>query len=237
MGGNNHRHVVVFGQGIERLHQIQQILRSIHIFFAVGADDKELVRLQTRSLQDIGLLYLRHIVVQHFPHVRTGLDDGFRADALGNQITARMLGQYQVNVTEVVQHFAVQLFRHALIKAAVPRLHMENRYLATFGCYHRQAGVGIAIEHDRIWLFLFHDGIRFFNDARNRLRRIVAHRLQKVVRLADAEILEKQLVQFIIVVLPRMYQDVLGMLIKFSYHTAHLDQFGPGAYDRHDFKH
>jgi hypothetical protein len=39
-----------------------------------------------------------------------------------------------------------------------------------------------------------------------------AGRIEKMIRLADAQVVEKDLVQFVIVVLPGVHQDMLAML-------------------------
>ena len=114
---------------------------------------------------------------------------------------------------------------------------MEHRYLATLGGDYREAGIGVAVQHQRIWLFSCHDFIRLFNHSRNGLGRVLADRLKKMVRLAYVQVIEEKLIQFVIVVLSAMHQNVLGILIEFGNHPAHFDEFRARTNNGHDFKH
>ena len=148
-----------------------------------------------------------------------------------------MLGQYHVDVAEVVEHLAVELLRHALIETAVTRFHMENRNLPTLGGDYRQASIGIAVKQQRIGLFQLEDFIRLGNHFGDRTGRRRTHGAQEVVRLANAQVVEEHLVELVVVVLPGVHQDVVSLLIEFSDDAAHLDQFGPSTDQGHDLKH
>ncbi len=58
-----------------------------------------------------------------------------------------------------------------------------------------------------------------------------------MIRLAYLQIIEKYLVQLIVIVLAGMHQNVIRMFVQFSNHTTHLDEFWPRANDRHNLKH
>jgi hypothetical protein len=58
-----------------------------------------------------------------------------------------------------------------------------------------------------------------------------------MIRLADFQILKKDLVQFIVVILSRVDEHMACVPVQLGNHTAHLDEFGPRAHDGHDFKH
>ncbi|MNL16578.1 hypothetical protein D3C87_1376290 [compost metagenome] len=133
MRGNDNWILVLVGQGSQRFEQITKVVRRIDVFFTVSADDEELVLLQAFSRQHVGGEDLRHVVVEHLLHVRTGLDDGFRTNPFSDQVSPGMLCQDHVDIAQVIEHLAIQFFRDALIKAAVAGFHVEHRNLAALG--------------------------------------------------------------------------------------------------------
>ncbi|MNZ93149.1 hypothetical protein D3C78_1122060 [compost metagenome] len=148
-----------------------------------------------------------------------------------------MLGQYHVDVAEVVEHLAVELFRHALVKAAVARLHVEHRDLAALGRNDRQAGIGIAVEQQCIGLLQLEHRVGLGDHLGDGLRGGLAGGAEEVVRLADLQVVEEHLVEFVVVVLPRMHQHVVDLAIQLGDHPAHLDQLRTGTDQCHDLKH
>src|SRR5665647_3753869 len=58
-----------------------------------------------------------------------------------------------------------------------------------------------------------------------------------MIGLADAQVLEEDLVEREVVVLPRVDQDVLDRRIEAGDHPREPDQLGPRADDRHDLEH
>jgi hypothetical protein len=75
------------------------------------------------------------------------------------------------------------------------------------------------------------------NHLGNGLCRIAACRIKEIVWFTDIQIVEKNLVQLVVVVLSSMYQHVLGMVLQFGEDATHLDQFRPRADDSHHLKH
>ncbi|MNG06734.1 hypothetical protein D3C84_899950 [compost metagenome] len=137
----------------------------------------------------------------------------------------------------MIQNFAVQLFRNTLVEAAVTSLHVEYRDFSALGRNHSQAGVGIAIQHQSVRFFGFHDFVGFFDHARDGLRCVGAHCSEEVIRLTDIQVIEENLVQFIVKVLPGVNQDVLSMGIELGNNPRHFDQLGTGPDNSHYFKH
>jgi hypothetical protein len=79
--------------------------------------------------------------------------------------------------------------------------------------------------------------VRFDNDLAYGLGCRLANRTQKVIRLTNLQIVKKYLVQFVIVILTRMNQNVLGVFVQLGNDPTHFDQFGARANNGHDFKH
>ncbi|MCY1395124.1 hypothetical protein D9M71_100530 [compost metagenome] len=130
VSGHDDRKLILVGQGSQRLEQIPEVFRRIDIFLSVSADDEKFVLLQTLSNQHIGRENFRHVVVEHFLHMRTGFDDGFRTNPFGDQITPGMLGQNHIDIAQVIEHLAIQFLGNSLIETAIAGFHMEYRYLA-----------------------------------------------------------------------------------------------------------
>ncbi|MNE15699.1 hypothetical protein D3C80_1086180 [compost metagenome] len=148
-----------------------------------------------------------------------------------------MLGQDHVDIAKVIEHLAIQFFRDALIKAAVAGFHVEHRNLAALGGNDGQAGVGIAVEQKRIRLFGLKYFIRLGNHFGDGLGCGIACSTQEVIRLANFKVIEKNLIQFEVVVLTRVNQYMINLLIKLGNNAAHLDKFWSRPDQRHDLKH
>ncbi|MNQ86030.1 hypothetical protein D3C85_1012140 [compost metagenome] len=235
--GDYDRVLVRLGQRTQGYQQIAQVLRRIDVLFPMGTDDEELALIQPFALQHIRGLDTRHVVIQHFLHVRTGLDDGFRTNALGDQVTARMFGQHHIDIAQMVEHLAVQFLRHALVETTIPSFHVENRNFPTLGRNDCQTGVGIAIQQECIRLLQLEHLVSLGNYFGNGLGRGITSSTEEMIRFANLQVIEKHLIQLEVIVLPRMHQNMLDLLIQLRDHAAHLDQFRASADQRHYLKH
>ncbi|MNG35665.1 hypothetical protein D3C84_1224630 [compost metagenome] len=57
-----------------------------------------------------------------------------------------------------------------------------------------------------------------------------------MVRFADAQVLEEDLVQFVVVVLPGMHQHVLAVLVQLGHDPRQANDFRAGAYYGDNFQ-
>ena len=154
-----------------------------------------------------------------------------------DQVAPCVFGQHQVDVGEVIKHLAVQLLRHPLVEAAIARLEMKDRDLAALGRQDRETGIGVPVQQQRVGPLRGEHLVAFLDDPRDGLRGIGSGRVQEMVRLADFQVVEENLVQLVVVVLPGMDQYVPGKLLELRDDAAHLDELGPRADNRHDLKH
>ena len=67
------------------------------------------------------------------------------------------------------------------------------------------------------------------------LCRAVASSAQEMIGFSDTEVVKKDLVQFVIIVLSGMNQYMIGLMIEPIDHATHLDQFRPCADNCHGF--
>ena len=99
---------------------------------------------QPEPREHVGGVDLRPVVLQHLVHGAAGLDDAVGGQALGQQVVAGDVAVGQVDVGDVVDDPAVDLLGHALVEAAVARLHVEDGDLPPLGGDGRQTAVGVA---------------------------------------------------------------------------------------------
>ncbi len=59
---------------------------------------------------------------------------------------------------------------------------------------------------------------------------------EEMVGLAHFQILEEDLVEFVVVVLAGVHQDMVAMLVERCHHPRQADDFWPGADHGHDFQ-
>ena len=146
-----------------------------------------------------------------------------------------MLGIRQVHVGNDVHDPAVRLFRQALILAPVARFHVENRNMQTLCPDHGQAGISISQHEHRVRLKLRHRPVTLCDDVPHRLPQIRADRVQIKIRIRKTEILEKNAVQVVIVVLSGVNKERVKTGSAFFDHTGEPDDLRSRADDDHQF--
>ena len=229
------RHVVGLGQMVDGGEQVDKILLCIDVFLAVGGEQHVLLRLQAQALQHIAGLDLGKVSVQHFGHRGTGDKGTLLGGALGVQVTAGMLGIAHVHVRNMVHNAAVGLLGQALVKAAVAGLHMEDGNMQALGRNGRQAAVGVAQDQQGVRLLLHHQSVGFCNNVADGLAQVLSDGVQVEVRRAQAQVLKKDLVQVIIVVLAGVDQDLIKVDIALFDNGRQPDNFRSGTDDGHEF--
>ena len=133
----------------------------------------------------------------------------------------------------------IDLLRHALVEAAVPSLHVEDRNLPTLRRDHRQAAVGVAEDEERLGLLRREHVVDSADDPPDRLRgasRLAGEgggRIEEVIRPLHPQILEEDLIQFVVVVLPGVDQDMLAVLVEALEDPREPDDLRPRPHHRH----
>jgi hypothetical protein len=134
--------------------------------------------------------------------------------SLAQQVLARNRAVDQVDVGRVIDYAPVDLFRNALIEAAIARFHVKHGNPAPLRRNDRQAAVGVTQDEHCLRFDTGEHTIDGHDDIADGLRRRRSRAVQEVIRLAQPEIVEKYLVQFVIVVLPGMNQHVFTVVIE-----------------------
>ena len=132
--------------------------------------------------------------MQHLEHGTAGLDDPVRRQAFAEQVLAGNAAVGHVDVADVVHDPAVDLLGHALIEAAVACLHVEDRDFASLGRVGGQAGIGVAQHQQGVRFDLAEHGIHLGNDVPDRFGSGRAGGAEEVIRFAEFEIVEEDLV-------------------------------------------
>jgi hypothetical protein len=111
---------------------------------------------------------------------------------------------------------------------------MKDRYFTPLRRNYGQTTVCVSIQQDGIRLHQLHHLIGSSDHVTDGLCQGLASGIQKMIRFPDAEIPEKDVIQFIIVILARMHQDMFRMNIQLADNPAELYDFGASAHDSHD---
>jgi hypothetical protein len=125
----------------------------------------------------------------------------------------------------VIDDPAINLLWNAVIETAISRLHVEDRNSKTLGGQGREATIRVSENQDSIRPELGESFARFCDDQADCFGRSLTCRLQKDVGPANFKVLEKNLIQFVVIVLAGVNQHVLGMPIQRRDYTRQPNDF------------
>ncbi|OQB29494.1 MAG: hypothetical protein BWY08_01894 [Bacteroidetes bacterium ADurb.Bin174] len=210
MSGNNHGKTIVFRNQIENFHQMKEILFRIDVFFPVRRNHKIFFLFKSQLLQNRGLLNFRQVMHQHLIHRTARFDDPVGRQPFPQQVFSRNGAVRKIDICNMIHDFAVAFFGNALVETTIARFHVEDGNMSFLGCNSAKAGVGITQHQESIRLLFFQHRIDVDQYLSRRFGGIFPSRIQEVIRLAQSQILEEDLVQLIIIVLPGMHQHMLN---------------------------
>ncbi len=101
------------------------------------------------------------------------------------------------------------------------------------GC---EAGVRIAQDEDRVRLQVDHQRVAFRDDVADRRAQIFADYFEEVIRRPEPEVIEEDLVQFVIVILARVHEDLIEVRVALLDYGGQADDLGTGPDDGHQFE-
>ena len=113
---------------------------------------------------------------------------------------------------------------------------MERRNLAALGGNNSHTAIGVAQYQQGLRLLFGQNFVYGNNHITNGLRTASTGCGQKVVRFANAQVLEEDFIQLEIVVLAGVHQNMFAMLIQPGHHTRQANNFRPGADHGHYFQ-
>ena len=118
-------------------------------------------------------------------------------------------------------------------KQRLPASMWKTGILRRLAGKHREAGVGVAQHQHRVGLLPRQHPVGLDDDPADGLAGRVAHRFERVVRAAKAEIAEEDGVEFVVVVLAGVDQHMVEVGVEGRDHPRQPDQFRPRADDGH----
>ena len=225
---------------IKAVDEIEEVPLLGDVLLAVGGNDEVLVLPDAHLLQDRRrvLLHFGKLHGQDLEHRRSGLDDLVRRQSLAQQVFAGNRGVAEVDVRDMVHDLAVGLLGDALVEAAVAGLHVEDRDMALLRGDGAEAAVCVPEDEERIRLHLLQNGIDRLEDLSGRHGGVPSRGVQEAIRLLEPEVLEEHLVELVVVVLPRVHQDMVDRRtrVQLLQHTRETDDLRTRPHDCHDFK-
>ncbi|MCY1244887.1 hypothetical protein D9M72_579870 [compost metagenome] len=135
----------------------------------------------------------------------------------------------------MINNTTIDLFRHTHVKATVAGLHMECRNLATFGWNDGHTAIGITQHQKCFWLYLCQHAIDSNDDIADGFCTRCTRSIEKMVRFTNPQILEEDFIEFIIVVLAGMDQNMFAMSIQRRHDARQTDDFRTGTNDSNNF--
>ena len=107
-------------------------------------DNKVAVLFKRETCQNIGRINFWAVVTEHLEHGAAGFDHPVRSKTLTEKVLSRNATVGHVDVGGMVNDASIGFLWHALVKATVACLHVEDGDLSTLGGDHGQAAIGVA---------------------------------------------------------------------------------------------
>ena len=212
VAGVQDRHVVSLGQGVDRGEQAREVRLGVDVLLAVGGQQHVALGLQAELGEDIGGLDLIKVGAKDLGHGRARDVGALRGAAGVPEVAAGVLGVGQVDVGDHVDDAAVGLLGQALVLAAVAGLHVEDGDMQPLGTDDGEAAVGIAQHQHGIRADGGHQLVALGNDVAHRLAEVGAHGIHIDLGVGQLQIMEKDAVQVIVVVLTGVGQNDIKIL-------------------------
>ena len=197
----------------------------------MGREQDVLSLLKPQPGMDVGALDIGQVLVQHLRHGGAGDIGPLLGKAGVRQIPAGMLGVGHVHIGDDVHDPAVGLLRQALVLAAVARLHVEDGNVQPLGPDDGQAAVGIPQHQHRIGLGGHHEFVGLGNDIAHGFSQVRAYGVEVDLRVVQAQVVEEDTVQIVVVVLPGVGQDHVKIPAGLVDDRRQTDDFGPGTHN------
>ena len=236
MAGVQHRQVVLRRHGVYRREERTEILLRVDVFLPVGREQDIFAFFQTQPGVNVACLDLRQILMQHLRHGAAYHKGALLRDARGVQIAPCMLGVAEIHIGGHIHNAAVRFLRQALVKAAVPGLHVENRNVQPLGGDDGQAGVGISQHQHGVRPDLLHEGVAFGDDRADGLAEVCPGGVQIIVRGPETQVLKEHLVQLVVVILPRVDENLMEIPVAALYGGGQTDDLRARAENRHQLE-
>ena len=146
MGRDDDRDIILFRKVVQHGQDLLQVRGVVDVLLPVNTHDEVALAPEAKLAQDARCIDPLPVVGQDLIHRRTGEVDPPVGQPLGEEVAAGMLGVDQVEVGDVVDDPAVDLFRHVKVEAPVAGFHVEDRDLQPLG--HDPGNATVRIPED-----------------------------------------------------------------------------------------
>ena len=236
VAGVQHRHIILLRHGVYRCEQGTEILLRVDILLPVGGEQDIFSLFKAKPGMNIACLDLEKIPAQHLRHWTANNECAILRDARGVQIAPRVLGVAEVYVGGYIHNAAVGFLRQAFVEAAVPGLHMEDRNVKPLGSNDGQAGICVTQHQHGVRLDLLHEIVAFGDNRADRLAEVCTGGIQVIVRRAKPQIFKEHLIQLVVVILPRVDENLLEIAVAALDGSRKTDDLRSRAEDRHQLE-
>src|SRR5208337_152230 len=135
----------------------------------------------------------------------------------------------------MVDDTAVHFFRHTVVVAAIPGLHVINGNPHPLGQDAAQAAVCVTENQKRVGSFLGQHLVKGRQDLANLLAECLPHGAEVIIRRTDTQVLEKNVTQVGVEVLARVHQFVVTKAIELPDDQTEANDLWTGPQHREDF--
>ena len=174
--------------------------------------------------------------MQHLRHGAAHHEGTLLGNPCGVQIAPCVLGVAEVYVGGYIHNAAVGFLRQAFVEAAVPGLHMEDRNVKPLGGNDGQAGICVTQHQHGVRPDLLHESVAFGDNRADRLAEVCTGGIQVIVRRAKPQIFKEHLIQLVVVILPRVDENLPKIAVAALYGSGKADDLRPRAQDRHQLE-
>ena len=174
--------------------------------------------------------------MQHLRHGAAHHEGTLLGNPCGVQIAPCVLGVAEVYVGGYIHNAAVGFLRQAFVEAAVPGLHMEDRNVKPLGGNDGQAGICVTQHQHGVRPDLLHESVAFGDNRADRLAEVCTGGIQVIVRRTKPQILKEHLIQLVVVILPRVDENLLKIAVAALDRSGQTDDLWPRAEDRHQLE-
>ena len=113
---------------------------------------------------------------------------------------------------------------------------MEDGDLEPLGRDGREGGVGVAEYEESVGHDVLQEAVGFAYDVPQGLPQVLPCGVEVVVGGTEAEVLEEDLVQGVVPVLPRVDQEMVEVNVELLHDLAEPDDLRAGTHDGHDLQ-
>ena len=236
MAAVQHRHVVFLRHRINCIEKAQEVLLRVYVLLPVGTQQNIFSFFETETSVYVRGFYLREILVQYLCHRRTCDIRTFARQTAFRKISPRMFAVGHIHIRDDIHYPAVGLPRKTLVLAPVAGLHMEDRDMQPLCPDDAQTTVGIPENEHSVRSCSRKKFVAAIDYIATCGTEVIAHGIHIYFRGIELQILEKDPVEVVVVVLPGVGEDYIEVPPAFADDRGKTDDFRSRSHDDYQFE-